>query len=87
MTDRKIEVKAYSGYRGEESPRSFLVDGEEIDILAVADMWVEEGTEKRERKRYFKVKGSDGNVHTIYYDQELMEWFYRSSERGRSAAN
>jgi len=39
-------------------------------------MWIEEGIEDRVRKRFFKVKGSDGKTHKIYYDEKEMEWFY-----------
>ncbi len=81
MQDKNIKVIAYAGYKGEECPRAFVVDGEEIIALEIVNRWVEEEEKSRERKRYFTIKGSDGSVHTVYYDPALMEWFYRGRKR------
>jgi len=78
MPDEKIEVISYSGYRGEETPRSFLLHNEKIEVLEIQDMWVEEVLEVRVRRRCFKVKGSDGYSHKIYYDEKAEEWFLAS---------
>ncbi len=77
MTDRKIEVAAYSGGKGEESPRSFVLDGERIEVLAVEKMWIEESPSDRKRKRLFTVRGSDGYTHSLYYEEESSEWGIR----------
>jgi len=69
-------VITYSGYRGEETPRFILIHDEKIEVVAILDMWVEEGLKDRVRKRVFRVKGSDGKTHKIYYDEKGMEWFY-----------
>ncbi|MBM4136084.1 MAG: hypothetical protein FJ241_04545 [Nitrospira sp.] len=76
MTARKIEVISYSGYKGEESPRSISIDGEKIEIIEILKMWIEEDA-GRVRKRFFRVKGSDRYIHTLYYDEKLMNWFLR----------
>jgi len=76
MPDERIEVIACSNYRGEESPRAFTLHKEKIDVVEILDMWIEEGFVNRERKRFFKVKGSDGYTHRIYYIEKTMEWFY-----------
>jgi hypothetical protein len=83
MTDHKIEIVSYSGYRGEESPRMFIVEGEQVTVTEIVRMWMEEDQENRERKRFFLVKGSDGFLHTLYYDLEFLMWFYRGRERDR----
>ncbi|MGD0917877.1 MAG: hypothetical protein ABSB22_15605 [Thermodesulfobacteriota bacterium] len=44
-------------------------------MVAILNMWIEEGIEDRVRKRFFKVKGSDGKTHKIYCDEKQMEWF------------
>ena len=75
----KIEVIAYSGYRGEESPRTILFHGDQIEVTEILKAWIEEKSEDRSPKRFFKIKGSDQAVHVIYYDEKSMEWFYRSS--------
>ena len=76
MPEEKIEVLAYSGYRGEETPRTILLRGERIEVTEILKQWDEERFEERERKRFFKVKGSDGFVHKIYYDEKMMGWFH-----------
>ena len=76
MSDNRIDVITYAGYRGEETPRSILIHHEKIDVVSILNMWIEEGIEDRTRKRVFKVKGSDGKTHKIYYDEKEMEWFY-----------
>jgi len=85
--DKKIKVSFYSGYRGEESPRTFFIDNEKVDVLDYVIMWIEERETNREQKRFFKVRGSDGFVHTVYYDFESMEWFYRGREKGEVAVS
>jgi hypothetical protein len=75
-SDEKIEVVAYSGYRGEETPRKMILHDERIEVVEILSSWMEEGLEDRTRKRFFKVKGSDGHSHKIYLDEKLMDWFY-----------
>lgn len=43
MAGRKIEVVSYSGYKGEEYPRSFVIDGKKIEVIEIMRMWIEEG--------------------------------------------
>ena len=76
MRQEKIEVIAYSGYRGEEIPRALIFQGERIEVVGILRRWIEEGGEDRARKRFFIVKGSDGIPHKIYYDEKMMEWFH-----------
>lgn len=73
--DRLIEVIAYSGYKAEESPRFFYLEQEKIEVLRILRMWVEEGIEDRRRKRFFRVRASDGYTHTLYYDEGARRWF------------
>lgn len=70
-----IEVVAYSGYRVEECPRLFITRGEQIEIIAILNMWIEENVKAKKRKRFFLVRGSDGYEYKMYYDEEKMRWF------------
>lgn len=74
MSWERIEVVAYAGYRGEESPRTLLLDGKRIEVKKVLDRWTEEEAETGERRRCFKVKGSDFRTHVVCYDETSMEW-------------
>ncbi len=75
MPEERIDVIAYSGSRGEELPRSFVLRNDRIEVVRILDMWIEEGLEGKSRKRFFRVKGSDGYVHKIYYAEASLEWF------------
>ena len=71
----RIKVIAYSGYRGEETPRTILFHGERIEVSEILSQWIEENSEDRSRKRFYQIKGSDGKLHRIYYDEKAMAWF------------
>ncbi len=72
---REVRVVSYHGYRNEETPRMFFIDGEEIRILKVIRMWKAADRDGGAVRRYFKVKGSDGYNHAIYYDEYNERWF------------
>jgi len=76
MLDEIIEVVTYSGYRGDEVPRQFFLHKKRIEIVEIRDRWIEEDFASKVRKRFFKVKGNDGNTHRIYYNEKTLEWIY-----------
>jgi hypothetical protein len=78
MHIEQIDVLSYAGRKGNERPATFVLRGLRIDVAEILDHWIEEGFHDRVRKRYFRVKGSDGNTHRIYYDESVLEWFYTS---------
>jgi len=82
MYSDRIDVVSYAGRKGDERPCSFILKGLRIDVIEILDIWLEEGLRDRVRKRYFKVKGSDGNAHRIYYNENSQEWYYASSRKG-----
>lgn len=76
MREETIEVTAYSGYRGEESPKTFVYQGRHITAVEILRRWVEERVENRKRRRLFEVRGSDDTIHRVAYEEESCEWFY-----------
>ncbi len=78
MQSERIDVITYAGRKGDERPLAFILRGLRIDIAEILEHWIEEGYRDRVRKRWFRVKGSDGAVHRIYYDETVLEWFYAS---------
>ena len=74
--EERVKVIAYSGYRGEETPRIILLHAERIELIEILSQWVEERSKNRTRKRFYRVRGNDGLIHRIYYDEKAMEWFY-----------
>lgn len=76
MNSFKIQVKCYSGYRGEETPRSIFLHDKEIQIKEILDMWLAPD------HRYFKFLGSDEGIYIIRYDEERCVWeltFYKEN--------
>jgi len=83
MADARLEIGSYSGYKGEESPRVFFAHGEKITVMKILNMWVEESGHDRKQRRFFTLEGSDGFIHTLYYDIGSQAWFYRGFEKHR----
>ena len=54
-----IIVTAYSGYKTDERPKSFLVDEDWFDIPSIEDRWLEPDAE------YFKVRSTDGKTYLL----------------------
>ncbi len=81
MADIKIEVTAYAGYRGEERPRAFMIEGRNVDVLKILETWITEEELSRKQKRFFTVQGSDDCVYTLYCDLDSAEWFLRGREQ------
>jgi hypothetical protein len=76
MMDEMLEVITYSGYRREEAPRGFLLHEKRVEVVEILDMWIEEDFSSKVRKRFFKLKGNDGDTHQIYYNEKILAWFY-----------
>ena len=73
----EITVKCYSGYRGEETPRSIFFNDKEIQVNKILDMWL------APNHRYFKFLGSDERIYIIRHDTEGCFWeltFYKESD-------
>jgi hypothetical protein len=75
MSEEKVHVMAYSGNRGEETPRALVLGGKRIEVVEIQESWIEEGIGDRTTKRFFKVKESDGGIHKIFYDEKTAEWY------------
>ena len=63
-----IRVECYAGYRGEETPRRFRLDGRWVAVAAVLDMWLAPDG------RYFRVRGEAGGVYVLSHDERGGGW-------------
>jgi len=63
-----IRVDCYSGYRGEEVPRRFWMHSRCIVVQEVLDRWLAPD------HRYFKVRGSDGDLYILRHDPRADRW-------------
>ncbi len=78
MPSERIDVISFSGRKADERPVTFILRGLRIDVVEITDRWVEEGLQDRVRRRFFRVRGSDGGTHRLYYDEHALEWYYAS---------
>lgn len=81
MADPRVDIGSYSGHKGEESPRVFFAHGEKITVMNIVRMWIEESEQDKKQRRFYTLEGSDGFIHTLYYDRDADGWFYRGFER------
>jgi hypothetical protein len=72
---RRISVTAYAGYRGEEEPRSFILDGRRIAVIRIAERWVEQAADSGDRRRCFRVTGSDEHTHLLCCHTQTNDWY------------
>ena len=80
MPKEKVEVVAYSGYRGEEAPRIFKWRGTKIEVAEISSRWLEEGVGDRDTKRGFGLIGTDSIAYNLIYDEKTQEWFCESKQ-------
>jgi hypothetical protein len=63
-----IRVETYSGYRSDERPVRFVLEGRPYDVMDVEDRWYSpEAT-------YFRVLASDGNRYVLGHDERQEVW-------------
>lgn len=70
-------VEAYSGHRADELPRSMVIDGQSIALVAVRTLRIEEDVRTRERKRLFSAQDGDGREYELLHDTFADRWFVR----------
>jgi hypothetical protein len=76
MQKMQVQVETYSGYGGIEVPRRFRLDGREIEAVDTLDQWY------GRHDRYFKVRGADGNLYILRFDELRTEWKLVMFQRG-----
>ncbi|MBL7210750.1 MAG: hypothetical protein ISS61_00060 [Desulfobacteraceae bacterium] len=70
-----IEVRAYSGYKANERPLCFVLEGRRVDVEEILDRWYGEDHD------FFKVLGLDGCVYQLKWHRALDSWFLESPDR------
>ncbi|HLZ36076.1 MAG TPA: hypothetical protein VKP13_18890 [Nitrospira sp.] len=64
----QLIVDAYAGYKGEETPRSFTLDGVKLGVVDVLDRWYSE------THSYFRVRASDDQRYVLRYNLDEEVW-------------
>lgn len=65
---KKVEVVAYSGYKANERPLYFVLDGQRKEVVGIVDKWY--GPEHD----YFKVVADDGKVYLLKWNRIVDIW-------------
>lgn len=65
---KKVEVIAYSGYKTNERPLSFILDGRKLEVTNIIDRWY------GEEHDYFKVLADDGKVYRLRWHRTMDFW-------------
>lgn len=75
MEPADVQVDAYAGYKGEETPRAFTIDGLKLGVQTVIERWY------TETHSYFRVLASNGQRNVLRYEWETMQWELVMQER------
>jgi hypothetical protein len=70
-----IEVKAYSGFKANERPISFMLSGREFSVMDIEGSWFEEDRGGSVRRACFRVRADDGDLYLLSRDVNKDDWF------------
>jgi len=62
MTGMQVEVDCYSGYKADERPVRFRLDGHEYLVGELLDQWY------GQHDLFFKVRADDSNLYILGYE-------------------
>ncbi len=63
-----VRVECYAGHRAEEAPRHFFIGKREIGVVEIIDRWLDPA------HSHFKVRGDDGGIYILRYEQGSDSW-------------
>ena len=75
MEDSHLTVDAYSGYKGEETPRAFTLEGVKLQVADVIDRWYSE------THSYFRIRTDDDQRYVLRYHLDEDRWELVMQER------
>ena len=71
---KKIKVKCYSRYKGEEKPLFFVTKEDPLRVEEILEIKLEEDSLSKERRRIFTIRAEDGGVYTLVHREVQNEW-------------
>ncbi len=75
MNFAQVKVETYSGYKANERPLAFEMNGRRYEVAEVLDRWYEGGTHGRiQQLDYFKVRTVEGIEFIIRYNPLFEAW-------------
>ncbi len=69
MKIKNIKVSAYSGYKANERPLFFVLDGRKYIVNEVLEQWYEEEDD------YFRIMADDGCKYSLKWNRKQDLWF------------
>jgi len=76
MITPSVTVEAYAGYKGEETPRAFTLDGVRLSVNEILNRWY------TETHSCFRVRADDRNRYVLRYHLDERIWELVMQERG-----
>jgi len=70
-----LTVEAYAGYKGEETPRAFVLDGVRFFVVDIVERWYSEN------HSYFRIHASDEHRYVLRYHLDGEVWELVMQER------
>jgi hypothetical protein len=64
----RITVQTYAGYKGDERPVSFSLEGRTFRIMEIVDRWYDPDHNS------FKVLADDGKTYLLRHDMNADDW-------------
>ena len=74
MSEMRVRVECYAGYRGDETPRRLVVADRPLEVVEVVDRWL--GPDHR----YFKLRVESGATWVVRQDLDSGAWEVASYE-------
>ena len=68
-----IKVECYSGYRADERPVNFIVNGRKLVVQQIMEQWRSPDSE------YYKVLADDRRVYLIMHDNGKDHWILKKA--------
>jgi hypothetical protein len=76
-----VTVQTYSGYKANERPCSFELDGQPYQVIQLLDRWYGPHAD------YFKVRAEDQNLYILRYDSRQDDWSLESFRQAGQHSN
>ncbi|HEU4685940.1 MAG TPA: hypothetical protein VFS39_15650 [Nitrospira sp.] len=63
-----VKVDVYAGYKGEETPRSFIIEGIRHAVTEIMNRW------SSDTHGFFRVRTADGGQYVLRYQFDEERW-------------
>jgi len=71
---KTVQVRTYSGYRADQEPRTFILDGKEFKVEEILGQYYEYDIRDGRPYRRYKVKADDGKMYELIHDEQEDRW-------------